>query len=389
MPLGRTRLTARPSRPPARRRHWRGHRWHEPGGARTSADRAPRSPGGSSNPSGGKRLVPSGDAGDELRCCRRSGASARTTDVTARRKSHRAFGPRLTSRRCSVPGRSAGRDVRAVETQRHRCCQAGLPAYVAVVVRQLELDCRRLVDDDGRRGAAAAPARGNVQQRAFDGSRRCRLRAPDDEHDMAGSTDGSEALRRRDVAPRPAARRTVHCRRVAAVNVLMRVRDANDDPGSLNPMCRPMPSSCTSTPPRSARSCSYCWPRRLEIVGPHVGPEQPVGFEVDMAGEPLADECPVRLRVIGREADVLVEQHRAGSREGPARRPDGPRPAAYVGSGELPVARPITASGRSFSTRTITSATSRPASSADGVMTTSKPRTPGRLTADDRRRHVE
>ena len=56
--------------------------------------------------------------------------------------------------------------------------------------------------------------------------------------------------------------------------------------------------------------------RRLEIVGPHVGPEQPVGFEVDMAGEPLADECPVRLRVIGREADVLVEQHRAGSREG-------------------------------------------------------------------------
>ena len=91
-----------------------------------------------------------------------------------------------------------------------------------------------------------------------------------------------------------------------------------------------------------------------------------------MAGEPLADECPVRSRVIGREADVLaLEQHRAWLARRTPRRPDGPRPARRMWAAvELPVARPITASGRSFSTRTITSATSRPASSADGVMTT-------------------
>ncbi len=43
-------------------------------------------------------------------------------------------------------------------------------------------------------------------------------------------------------------------RRVWLVSVLIRVREASDEPGSLKAMCPsvPTPSSCTSTPPASA-----------------------------------------------------------------------------------------------------------------------------------------
>ena len=46
--------------------------------------------------------------------------------------------------------------------------------------------------------------------------------------------------------------------RVRALRVLMRVRDANEEVGSLNPMWpfAPMPSSCRSTPPAARIAAS-------------------------------------------------------------------------------------------------------------------------------------
>ena len=50
--------------------------------------------------------------------------------------------------------------------------------------------------------------------------------------------------------------------RVCSVRVFTRVRDANELPGSLNPMCPsvPMPSSCRSTPPAAWIFASYSAP---------------------------------------------------------------------------------------------------------------------------------
>lgn len=47
--------------------------------------------------------------------------------------------------------------------------------------------------------------------------------------------------------------------RVCSVSVLIRVREASDEQGSLNPMCPsvPIPSSCRSTPPAAASAASY------------------------------------------------------------------------------------------------------------------------------------
>lgn len=47
--------------------------------------------------------------------------------------------------------------------------------------------------------------------------------------------------------------------RVCSVSVLIRVREASDEHGSLNPMCPsvPMPSNCRSTPPASVSALSY------------------------------------------------------------------------------------------------------------------------------------
>ena len=47
--------------------------------------------------------------------------------------------------------------------------------------------------------------------------------------------------------------------RVFGASVLIRVREANDDVGSLKPMCplAPMPRICRSTPPASAIAASY------------------------------------------------------------------------------------------------------------------------------------
>ena len=48
--------------------------------------------------------------------------------------------------------------------------------------------------------------------------------------------------------------------RVWRVRVLIRVREASEEPGSLNPMWPsvPMPRICRSTPPASAIASSYC-----------------------------------------------------------------------------------------------------------------------------------
>ena len=50
--------------------------------------------------------------------------------------------------------------------------------------------------------------------------------------------------------------------RVRSASVLTRVPEANEEPGSLKPMCPsvPMPRICTSTPPASAIAWSYAAP---------------------------------------------------------------------------------------------------------------------------------
>ncbi len=60
--------------------------------------------------------------------------------------------------------------------------------------------------------------------------------------------------------------------RVAGVSAFRRVREASDEPGSLNPMCpvRPMPRICRSMPPAAAIAASYRSP--ASASGPSSSP---------------------------------------------------------------------------------------------------------------------
>ena len=109
-------------------------------------------------------------------------------------------------------------------------------------------------------------------------------------------------------------RRTGRCRaRVAGSRVLMRVREANDEVGSLKPMCpfAPMPRICRSIRPR----------RRSVLVSRR--PPRVVGAPVGHVDSPGPGRAAPRRRGRGprgssrgarREADVLVERERRDPR---------------------------------------------------------------------------
>ena len=82
-----------------------------------------------------------------------------------------------------------------------------------------------------------------------------------------------------------------------------------------------MPSSCTSTPPSSASNCSYRAHAPAMSSAHTSGPEQAIRREVDLVGQLAADERAIGLGVVGREPDVLVEQHGAGPGEAQATLP--------------------------------------------------------------------
>jgi hypothetical protein len=101
--------------------------------------------------------------------------------------------------------------------------------------------------------------------------------------------------------------------RVCLVSVLIRVRDANEEPGSLNAICPsvPIPRICRSTPPASRIAFSYAahaagmsGPARRDL---RRRPERsPPGHEH------LVDHRPIALGMVGWQADILVEGEAAG-----------------------------------------------------------------------------
>ena len=61
--------------------------------------------------------------------------------------------------------------------------------------------------------------------------------------------------------------------------------------------------------------------RAGDVIGPHFGPEQAIRREVDLVGQLATDERAIGVWVVGREPDVLVEQHGAGPGEAHATLP--------------------------------------------------------------------
>ena len=162
--------------------------------------------------------------------------------------------------------------------------------------------------------------------------------------------------------------------RVCLVSVLMRVREASEDPGSLNAMCPsvPIPRICRSTPPAARIAFSYAAHAAGMSAARPSGPCDRAGSEVDPGHEHRVDDVPVPLRMIGGQADVLVEGETAGlpERDQPRRRSAPPvrrrSPAATIRW-----RGPSTAAGLRSSRAPIASAATPPISLASGRMTTS------------------
>ncbi len=102
--------------------------------------------------------------------------------------------------------------------------------------------------------------------------------------------------------------------RVCRVSVLMRVREASEDPGSLN---RDVPVGADPEDLQidAARFADRVLVRRAccrDVGGQAVGALDRAGSEVDPGHEHLVDHLPIPLRMIGGQTDVLVEGEAAG-----------------------------------------------------------------------------
>ena len=182
--------------------------------------------------------------------------------------------------------------------------------------------------------------------------------------------------------------------RVCFVRVLIRVRDASDEPGSLNAMCPsvPMPRICRSTPPASAMLSSYAAQAAGRSSARPSGPCTAPGARSTRDANSALDDVAVPLRVVRGQAHVLVEHEGPGPRERRAPPCAGATSSSYTASGDEPVASPSTASGLARTSPSTASAASR-ASSPEGAITTSisSPRSsfpPEHSGADRRDRNV-
>ena len=105
--------------------------------------------------------------------------------------------------------------------------------------------------------------------------------------------------------------------RVWLVNVLIRVREASEEPGSLNAICPsvPIPRICRSTPPASAMACSYASHALAQVRGQPVRPKHLSRIDIDLVDELGLDDVPVPLRMVCRQPDVLVKHERSRLRQ--------------------------------------------------------------------------
>ena len=109
-----------------------------------------------------------------------------------------------------------------------------------------------------------------------------------------------------------------------------------------------------------------------DVGGQAIGALDCAGSEVDPGHEHVVDHVPVPLRMIGGQADVLVEGETRGPAETrSARRRSAPPVRRRSPSGDDPVARPRTAVGLRLSRAPIASAATPPISLASCRMTTS------------------
>ena len=89
----------------------------------------------------------------------------------------------------------------------------------------------------------------------------------------------------------------------------MRVREPSELEGSLKAMwpSLPMPRICRSMPPHSTIRCSYHWQKAGVVVGRARGDVDVLLGDVDVLEQVLVHEVVVALRMVLREAHVLVE----------------------------------------------------------------------------------
>ena len=87
--------------------------------------------------------------------------------------------------------------------------------------------------------------------------------------------------------------------RVWAVSVLIRVRLASEEPGSLKARwpSEPMPSNCTSMPPARRDQRLVALARRRQPVGTGVGAVDLVRADAEAVGQLAGDGRPVALLV--------------------------------------------------------------------------------------------
>ncbi|GAA2974699.1 hypothetical protein GCM10020227_49260 [Streptomyces flavovirens] len=102
--------------------------------------------------------------------------------------------------------------------------------------------------------------------------------------------------------------------RVCSVSVLIRVREASEEHGSLKPMCPsvPMPSSWRSTPPRVRERLVVRLARGLDVLGGAVGAHEGGLGQPERLDDLAQHDRAVGLGVARGQPDVLVELADAG-----------------------------------------------------------------------------